>query len=114
MTTRRQRDQLRANAPIASRMHNAPESDTIEGLPVWVRGLSYYADDDTIALRLFDLNEPLMMTSEEAIALTGALLRLVDQSAKNREIIDVDTGPDDRAPGWAAGMKSDPFGDPRD
>lgn len=96
MTRRSVRDQLRAEAPIAQRMNNIPEQETINGLPVWVRGLGYHAADDTISLRLFDLHEPLVMTSEEAIALTGALLRLVDESARNREIIDVDPNPNAR------------------
>lgn len=114
--TRRRVDAVDARStPSARVMHNVPEQDTVEGLPLWVRGLSYRADDDTIALRLFDTNEPLLMTPEEAIALTGAVLRLVDASARNREIIDIDSddGPDDRAPGWAAGMKTDPRGTPR-
>ena len=83
------RDALRANAPFAARMHNAPEQKTIEGLPPWCDGAAYRAADDTIVLRVKQAGA-LTMTAEEAIALSGAILQLVDASARNREIIDVD------------------------
>lgn len=93
---RSRRDQLRAARPFTRRMDNLPEQETVTDLPSWVHGLSYRADDDTITLRVRDEDggyTPREMTSEEAIALTGALLRLVDASKQNRAIIDIDPNP---------------------
>lgn len=83
--------------PVDARAHVASGVHVIDGLPAWLDGATYRADDDVITLRVAVPQSQhalshvlaLEMTADAARALLEAIGRCVTQSERTMAVLDV-------------------------
>lgn len=83
--------------PVDPRANATTTTQVIDGLPAWLDGVRYRADDDTITMRVAVPNSQfslahllaLELTPETCRALVDALAKCLTQSEKTMTVLDV-------------------------